>query len=72
MQIPPECFNKRESLTSDIYDCLFGVTEKKLARLAGIIISLSPSTGNISRLMTCQLYRVINQRTDWDTHFSIA
>ena len=72
LQIPPERFNKLESLTSDIYDCLFGVTARKLARLAGIIISLSPSIGNISRLMTRQLYRVINQRTNWDTHFSIA
>ena len=41
LQIPPERLNKLESLTSDIYDCLFGVTARKLARLAGIIISLS-------------------------------
>ena len=72
LQIPPERFIKLENLITDIYDSLFGVTARKLARLAGIIISLSPAIGNISRLMTRQIYRAINQCSNWDKHFSIA
>ena len=72
LQTPPERFIKLENLITDIYDSLFGVTARKLARLAGITISLSPEIGHISRVMTRQIYRAINQRSSWDKHFNIA
>lgn len=47
-------------------------TARKLASVVGMIISMSPVIGNVSRFMTRSLYTVINGRSAWDTPITIV
>ncbi|MES9880156.1 MAG: reverse transcriptase domain-containing protein [Sedimenticola sp.] len=72
LYIPEKRLVKITLLTNDILTSLFGVSARKLAKLCGLIISLSPSVGHITRLMTRQMYRVIDERSCWDKPINIA
>lgn len=43
------------------------VTARRLGQIAGKIISMSAVIGNVSRLMTRNIYRAIEARFDWDS-----
>ena len=47
------------------------VSARILAKFAGKIISLMPVVGNIARLMTRHLYRIIESRKSWDGIFTL-
>ncbi|CAC5368319.1 unnamed protein product [Mytilus coruscus] len=49
-----------------------GVTARNLARIAGRIISMSPVLGNVTRIITRQLYKLIESRSTWDTIFRMT
>ena len=46
-------------------------TARKLAMVTGKIISMSPVLGNVTRIMTRNIYTVIEQRSGWDTWLTI-
>jgi hypothetical protein len=52
---------------NSVFSSLPFVSARSLANVTGIIISLSPVIGNISRLMTRNLYRMIESRLSWDS-----
>ena len=54
-----------------ISDFLPFVSARSLARLVGKIISLMPVVGNVSRLMTRNLYLIIQRRKSWDSLLNI-
>ena len=54
-----------------ISDFLPFVSARSLARLVGKIISLMPVVGNVSRLMTRNLYLIIQWRKSWDSLLNI-
>ena len=45
-----------EYAISDILNRLYGVSARKIAHLAGLLISLAPSFGHITQLMTRNMY----------------
>ena len=48
------------------------VTSRDCASITGHIMSMSPVLGNLSRLRTCFLYKVIDSRSTWDSRFYIG
>ncbi len=48
------------------------VSARKIASIVGKVISMTPSIGNVSRLLTRQLHVVINSRTAWDRKIYIG
>ena len=72
LEIPDSRLHKVETVISDIFNRLHGVSARKLAHLAGLIISLSPSLGNITQLMTRHIYFMINSRCNWDFPINIS
>ncbi len=48
------------------------VSARKIASIIGKIISMTPSVGNISRLLTRQLHVVVNSRSAWDRKMYIG
>ncbi len=50
----------------------YHVSARKLASIVGKIISMSPSLGNVCRLMTRQLHVVVNSRSSWDRKLYIG
>ena len=51
---------------------MFGVSTRTIANLADLIISLSPSIGTITQLMTRHMYFVINNRSNWDSLLNLS
>ena len=47
-------------------------TYRELARLAGFIVSLSLAVGSIARLVTRQMYFLIQSRPSWDVSFAFS
>lgn len=72
LKIPEKRILKVHRTIEEIFDRLFGVSARMLAKLTGLLISLTPSVGNISRLMTRSLYLAINQRSNWDKPINIS
>lgn len=48
------------------------VTARDCASIAGHIMSMSPVLGNLTRLKTPFLYKVIDSRSTWDSRFNIG
>ena len=48
------------------------VTARDCAYIAGHVMSMSPVLGNLTRLKTRFLYKVIESRPGWDSHFNIG
>ena len=72
LKIPEKRILKVHRTIEEIFDRLFGVSARMFAKLTGLLISLTPSVGNISRLMTRSLYLAINQRSNWDKPINIS
>ena len=47
-------------------------TPRTLAKVAGSIISTSPVIGSLTRLMTRNMYRVIQSNSFWDSRISLS
>ena len=69
--IPERRILDLEVTLSQTFGQLPFTTARKLARLTGKIISMSPVIGNISRLMTRNLYAIIISRKNWDFNINI-
>ena len=48
------------------------VTARDCASIAGHVMSMSPVLGNLTRLKTCFLYKVIESRSSWDSRFNVG
>ena len=48
------------------------VTARDCAAIAGHVMSMSPVLGNLTRLKTRFLYKVIESRRSWDSRFNIG
>lgn len=72
LEIPESRLLKVETSIFTIFNRLYGVSARKLAKLAGLIISLFPSLGPITQLMTRHMYFVINSRNNWDSPLDIS
>ena len=71
LKIPEKRILKVHRTTEEIFDRLFGVSARMLAKRTGLILSLTKSVGNISRYMTRSLYLAVNQRSEWDKPINI-
>lgn len=56
IQIPPTRVSDLISNIDQVVDCLPDVSARKLGRITGRVISMSPVLGNVTRLMTRHLY----------------
>ena len=72
LEIPESRLHKVETVTSDIFNRLHGVSARKLAHLAGLIISLPLSLCYIIQLTTRHIYLMINSRCNWDLPINIS
>ena len=51
---------------------LKAISARQLAKTSGLIISLYPVVGNVTRLMTRYIYSVINESSFWDNSIDIS
>ena len=72
LEIPEDRLLKVEYAISDILNRLYGVSARKIAHLAGLLISLAPSLGHITQLMPRNMYFLINERVNWDAPLNIS
>ena len=72
LEIPETRLLKVENAILNILNSLYGVSARKIAHLTGLLISLAPSLGNITQLMTRHLYFLINNRLTWDKPLNIS
>ena len=72
LEIPEDRLLKVDYAISDILNRLYGVSARKIAHLAGLLISLAPSLGHITQLMTRNMYFLINARVNWDAPLNIS
>ena len=72
LEIPEDRLLKVEYAISGILNRLYGVSARKIAHLAGLLISLAPSFGHITQLMTRNMYFLINERVNWDAPLNIS
>lgn len=68
--------NKRVNNFLEIIDQFLSlapyVTARHCAKITGHVMSMSPVIGNLTRLKTRYLYRVIESRNSWSSHFNIG
>lgn len=48
------------------------MSAREIARLSGKIISMMPVVGIVCKLMTKNLYRVIESRSSWDAVMNVS
>ena len=68
-------FRRLESLDNAL-DSFFStfpsISARRLSRISGTIISLSPVIGHISQIMTRNVVRVIAQQVSWDSNVDVS
>ena len=68
-------FHRLESL-SNALDSFFNtfplIAARRLSRISGIIISMSPVIGHVSQIMTRNILRVIAQQVSWDSNVDVS
>ena len=72
LEIPEKRLEKVTTQISHIWCRIYGVSARTIANLAGLIISLSPSLGAITQLMTRYMHFAINSRLDWDSPLNLS
>lgn len=72
LEIPQVRLLKVESAIRAILDRLYGVSARTLAHLTGLLISLTPSLGHVTQLMTRHMYFLINDRVNWDAPINVS
>ncbi|VDI19346.1 Hypothetical predicted protein [Mytilus galloprovincialis] len=55
-----------------VVNSLPSISARNLARITGRIVSMSPVLGNVTRLMTRNIYRLIESRVSWDYTFKLS
>ncbi len=66
LEIPERRLLSLHASLKKVVQSNYYVSARKISSIVGKIISMTPFTGNVSRLFTRQLHVVINSRTSWD------
>ncbi|VDI13202.1 Hypothetical predicted protein [Mytilus galloprovincialis] len=69
IQVPSQRLVDLITCINRVMDSLPFVSARILAGVTGRVISMSPVIGNVTRLMTRNLYRLIESRVSWDYNF---
>ena len=72
IKVPDERVNDLIDSINSVFSSLPFVSARSLAKVTGRIVSLSTVIGNIFRLMTRNLNRMIESRQSWDSKFCLS
>ena len=71
-RIAPKCIDRFLQIIDEFLRSAPYVTTRDCAVVAGHVVSMSPIIGNLSRLKTRHLYKVIESRSSWNSKFNIG
>ena len=72
LTIPDHRVTKMNNICVYIMHHVQNISARKMAQLAGNIISMFPVLGNVTRLMSRNMYEIINSRVSWDYGMNVA
>jgi hypothetical protein len=72
IKVPDERVNDLIDSINSVFSSLPFVSARSLAKATGRIVSLSTVIGNIFRLMTRNLHRMIESRQSWNSKFCLS
>ncbi|CAG2235115.1 unnamed protein product [Mytilus edulis] len=72
LQIPQRKIDDILNLVAFILNSSYRVKVRQLAKICGKLIALTPAVGNVTQIMTRNIFSVINIRDYWDQYVNIG